>query len=167
MTNLAQDYGKLLFQLNYPTETVENFYNILNGSDELLTALDNPTVTKAVKHNIIDKIFDKEVSSFVKCLCDNGRITSYAEVYKVYKELIDDKEGILKATLFVTENPDDDELKGMENMLKSKYNKEKVNISVVNDPELIGGFILKVGDIEYNKSFKYTFNKLKQKYDWR
>ena len=83
------------------------------------------------------------------------------------KELIDDKEGILKATLFVTENPDDDELKGMENMLKSKYNKEKVNISVVNDPELIGGFILKVGDIEYNKSFKYTFNKLKQKYDWR
>ena len=42
MTNLAQDYGKLLFQLNYPTETVENFYNILNGSDELLTALDNP-----------------------------------------------------------------------------------------------------------------------------
>ena len=66
MTNLAQDYGKLLFQLNYPTETVENFYNILNGSDELLTALDNPTVTKAVKHNIIDKIFDKEVSSFVK-----------------------------------------------------------------------------------------------------
>ena len=47
MTNLAQDYGKLLFQLNYPTETVENFYNILNGSDELLTALDNPTVTKA------------------------------------------------------------------------------------------------------------------------
>lgn len=57
MTNLAQDYGKLLFQLNYPTETVENFYNILNGSDELLTALDNPTVTKAVKHNIIDKIF--------------------------------------------------------------------------------------------------------------
>ena len=149
MTNLAQDYGKLLFQLNYPTETVENFYNILNGSDELLTA------------------FDKEVSSFVKCLCDNGRITSYAEVYQVYKELIDDKEGILKATLFVTENPDDDELKGMENMLKSKYNKEKVNISVVNDPELIGGFILKVGDIEYNKSFKYTFNKLKQKYDWR
>lgn len=83
---------QIAFQLNYPTETVENFYNILNGSDELLTALDNPTVTKAVKHNIIDKIFDKEVSSFVKCLCDNGRITSYAEVYQVYKELIDDKE---------------------------------------------------------------------------
>ena len=60
MTNLAQDYGKLLFQLNYPTEMVENFYNILNGSDELLTALDNPTVTKAVKHNIIDKIFDRK-----------------------------------------------------------------------------------------------------------
>ena len=55
----------------------------------------------------------------------------------------------------------------MENMLKSKYNKEKVNISVVNDPVLIVGVILKVGDIEYNKSFKYTFNKLKQKYDWR
>ena len=57
MTNLAQDYGKLLFQLNYPTEIVENFYNILNGSDELLTSLDNPTVTKAVKHNIIENIF--------------------------------------------------------------------------------------------------------------
>ena len=88
MTNLTQDYGKLLFQLNYPTEMVENFYNILNGSDELLTALDNPTVTKAVKHNIIDKIFDKEVSSFVKCLCDNGRITVMQRFTKYIKNLL-------------------------------------------------------------------------------
>lgn len=167
MTNLAQDYGRLLFQLNYSSDAVENFYNLLNKSDELLTALDNPTVTKAVKHNIIDKLFDKEITSFVKCLCDNGRIASYAEVYQVYKELVEDGQGILRATLFVTEKPDDEELNGMEKMLKTRYNKEKVNISVVNDPELIGGFILKVGDIEYNKSFKYTFNKLKQKYDWR
>lgn len=167
MTNLAQDYGKLLYELNYPTGTVEDFYNLLNQSDELLTALDNPTVGKAAKHNIIDKIFDKEISSFVKCLCDNGRITAYAEIYQVYKMLIEDNEGIMRATLFVTEEPESDELKGIKNMLKSKYNKDKINISVVKDPELIGGFILKVGDVEYNKSFKHTFNKLKQKYDWR
>ena len=50
----------------------------------------------------------------------------------------------------------------MENMLEvENTTREKVNISVVNDPELIGGFILKVGDIEYNKSFKYTFSRIK------
>ncbi len=107
--------------------------------------MDNPTVTKAVKHNIIDKIFDKEISSFVKCLCDNGRITSYAEIYQVYKVLVEESNGIMRATLFVTENPDDDELKGMENMLKSKYNKEKVNISVVNDQNSLVDLFSRLG----------------------
>lgn len=167
MKDLAQDYGKLLYELNYSADAVKSFYKVLKGNDELLTALDNPTVSKTAKNNIIDKIFDKEVTPFVKCLCNNGRITSYAEVYDVYKTMVEKSKGIMRATLFVTEQPADEDLKGMEKMLKSKYKKDKVKISVVNDPELIGGFILKVGDTEYNRSFKYTFNKLKQKYDWR
>ena len=38
--------------------------------------------------------------------------------------------------------------------LAKKYNKETVELTMVEQPELIGGFVLKVGDIEEDNSIR-------------
>ena len=48
-----------------------------------------------------------------------------------------------------------------------RYNKETVELTMVEQPELIGGFVLKVGDIEEDNSIRGRLNRLEKKLTWR
>ena len=51
--------------------------------------------------------------------------------------------------------------------LAKKYNKETVELTMVEQTELIGGFVLKVGDIEEDNSIRGRLNRLEKKLTWR
>ena len=66
---------------------------------------------------------------------------------------------------FVTEHSGAD----MKDVYKrqEKYHKTDVKIEIVKDPALLGGFILKTGDDEYDWSLKGRLSRLEQKLTWR
>ena len=60
--------------------------------------------------------------------------------------------GILSAKLRYVTEPDAAEVKAMKELLCKTYGKNSVELSMQEDPELIGGFVLQTGDVEYDYS---------------
>ncbi len=167
MKYLAEEYGKVLFELGIGKEACRDFNEKLNNCKELYSALDNPTISKKEKHRVIDKVFNSGIVPFVKCLCDMNCISLYRDIYRTYIDLVNDSRDILTADFICVSKPDKAELDRVKAMLMKKYNKKEVILNITEDKSLIGGFILKVGDTQYDKSIKGTVNNLKRKLEWR
>ena len=59
------------------------------------------------------------------------------------------------------------ELAQMKEHLKKEYGKNEVQIELIEQPDLIGGFVIRVKDREEDWSMKGRLNKLKQELIWR
>lgn len=163
---IAYDYGRVLYDEKIDKNAIKKAMELLN-SNELVSALDNPAISNSEKHNVIDKLFPSEIKSFIKYISDNKHISLMKDIYNVYKDIrLEAQNGIRAEYICVTE-PDDNEVERIKNMIKKRYNKDKVILKVIKEPQLIGGFILKVGDYEYDRSLKGSINNLRKKLEWR
>ena len=164
---IADSYGKVLFEENIDKSVVDNTINIINSSRELKMMLDNPAVSNKEKHNVIDKIFSSEVRDYIKYVCDNGIISIINDIYTSYSNLLLKSKGGIEAEYLCVTEPTEDEIKSIKNKIKTMYNKDDVVLKVIKKPELIGGFVLRVGDDEYDRSLKSSLNNLVKKLEWR
>lgn len=164
---IADSYGKVLFEENIDKSLVDKTVDILNSSSELKMTLDNPAIPNSEKHRVIDRIFPEEVRTFIKYVCDNGAISIINDIYTSYSNLLlESKDGIQAEYLCVTE-PDNEQIKRIKSKIKKMYNKDKVVLKVIKKPELVGGFVLRIGDNEYDRSLKGSINDLIKKLEWR
>lgn len=154
MTKRAINFAKVLFDLKLPEETVKNTGKLLLSDRQLSEALASPAVKLNEKHKVIDAVFDKEIRSFLKVLCDHGGILMISDILEAYESLLLDGKNMMKATLFYAAKPGEDQLKKVEEMLCRKYRKSDVILDLKQDFSLVGGFILTVGDTVYDKSIK-------------
>jgi len=159
MTNHAMNYAKALFDLNISDEIVQNTKDILENR-ELLEALSNPSIKKSEKHAVIDTIFDYKISNFLKVLCDNDCMEFISQIIDQYESIVLDSKNIIRATITFVTRPDDDQLEKLKEFVCKKYNKDGVLLELKEDSSLLGGFILSVGDTEYDKSIKGTLSSL-------
>lgn len=167
MTKLAMNYAKALFDLNISVECVRNTKDIIVENRELLDALSNPTIKKSEKHAVIDTVFVKEIRNFLKVLCDNNCMVLISQIFDIYEGIVLDGENIIKAKLFFVTKPDDYQLEKLKEFVCNKYNKTSVLLELKEDPSLLGGFVLSVGDTLYDKSIKGTLSSLHKALLWR
>ncbi len=167
MIQLDANYGKVLFQLSLSDEVVNGAKELLLNHKELLTALDNPSIKAKEKHAVIDRLFDSEVRNFIKVLCDNGHVSHITDIFIAYEDLVLESKNMIRATLSFVSKPSDTQLFGIKNMICKKYNKEDVLLELKEDPTLIGGFILNVGDMEYDRSIKGKLLDMQKRLLWR
>ena len=72
-------YGQVLFELGIKKESLQKAQDMLHENEELLSALENPTITKKEKENVVEKLFSDDIKSFLKVVCDNDDIACFDE----------------------------------------------------------------------------------------
>ena len=152
MTETARTYAIVLYELGIPEEMVREAVKLLKENPEL------PEVLKS-KHAVIEKVFrEPEFSAlmvrFLKKACDAGCIGQTEEIAKARDAYARMAAGVMDAELHYVTMPGAAQITGMKQFLCRKYNKKDVNIRLVNQPDLVGGFVLKAGDTEYDYSLK-------------
>lgn len=167
MTERDVNYAKVLLALHLPEEVISETKQLLNESDELLAALSNLSIKKQEKEAIIDRLFNKDIASFLKVLCKNHYIEKIEDIFKAYDELILESKNMMSATLSYVTKPSEAQIEGFKQMICKKYNKVDVLLQLKEEKSLIGGFILKVGDTEYDKSLKGKITHLQKTLLWR
>ena len=167
MTQTANNYGKVLYNLGISREIVEETKRIFSLTTELPKVLNSPVVTLKEKKRLIDVIFPEEIRNFLKVLCDYGSVSQIADIFTAYENCVDARSGILRATLFYVTPPTDSQLTQIKEYLARKYNQKEVQVKLIEQPDLIGGFVIRVKDEEEDWSMKGRLNKLKQKLIWR
>ena len=85
----AATYGKVLFGMDVPQETVGKTRQILLEVPKLTEILRNPTIAMRKKQSVIDKVFPVEMRNFLKTVCAYHRVGLLEEIFASYDGLRD------------------------------------------------------------------------------
>ena len=171
---VASRYAKALIdlaaELNIvePVKTdIELFIDTCKANTELQAILKNPIISLDKKANILDAIFgdklNKIILEFFKIAVRKGRanvlLASAMEFVNQYNIL----KNVVKATVTSSSPLSKDNISQIEAVVK-EATKGEVILTTQVDPSLIGGFILKVGDKQFDTSLSGKLNKLKKEF---
>jgi F-type H+-transporting ATPase subunit delta len=172
-TRAAIRYAKAILSLAVDQkleETVNNdmklIANTVSQNSDLDLALKNAIAKQDTKKEILNQVFPKLnplTSKLFDVLVDNNRIDAVADVARKYNELYDNYIGKEKATVTTAVSMTKDlEIKVMAKI--KELTSKSVDLENIVDESIIGGFILRVGDIQYNASIASKLNKLKREF---
>ncbi len=174
MSRAAIRYAKAILQKANENNTeavlfsdMQSVYYTIEGSRELQTVLQSPVIKANDKKQALLKIFNGQseiTHSLINLLVANKRTPLLGKVAKSFVDLYNEQEGVKVATV-TTAVPLSDELeRKVMDKVKELTGSEKVTLRSEIDPEIIGGFILRVGDIQYNASIANQFGNLKREF---
>jgi F-type H+-transporting ATPase subunit delta len=174
MSRAAIRYAKAILQKANENNTeavvfgdMQSVYKTIEGSRELQTVLQSPVIKANDKKEALLKIFSGQsetTHALIKILTDNKRTSLLGKVAKSYVDLYNNEQGVKVATV-TTAVPLSSELEEkVMAKVKQLTGSEKVTLTNEIDPAIIGGFILRVGDIQYNASIANQFGNLKREF---
>ena len=163
MASVVINYAAALFQLSINTDSIREAEEIFEENTVLIKALESPVVPFKNKCNVIDKIFPKDMRSFIKVVCKKGRISLINDIFDEYKRIYNREKGIVNADIYYVAKPTDKQQEKLKSFLKKRLGVETVNLNLVHKPELMGGFVINANGIEYDRSFKGRIDALNRK----
>lgn len=86
-----------------------------------------------------------EAKNFVNVLIENDRLAALPEIFRLFEELKNEREGVVDAQISSAFALEDAQLAGLVADLEKRF-KRKINPQVSIDPDLIGGVRVVVGD---------------------
>lgn len=173
MSRAAIRYAKAILSLAVEQKSAEAvnldmalIAKTISENEELDLVLRNAITKQQTKREILVKVFPKLNGLTIKLLdvlVENNRVDIIAHVAQQYNTLYDEHTGKEKATV-TTAVPMTNDLE-LKVMAKIKdLTSKAVELENIVDESIIGGFILRVGDIEYNASIANKLNKLKREF---
>ena len=164
MKQIAINYAKALFETSIEQRIVKRAEEIYNQSPQLSMILESPVVDYDKKARTIERIFPSEIWNFLKLVCYNRKAAYLKDIFQVYESLKKEEQSILTATLFYVTKPEDTYIEQMKEFLRRNYQRTKVELSLVQDSSLMGGFLLQVGNQQYDNSVHGALQRLQQKF---
>ena len=137
---------------------------VLEESEEFRNMLGNPVLEAAVKKQYLMEIFAKshQISrDLIALLVDNKRIGQLSTVAAKYVELNELLKGE-KVAYVTTAVPLSKELEKKILAQVESFTKNKVTLENIVDEQIIGGFVLRVGDMQFNSSIANKLNNIKR-----
>lgn len=161
----ASRYIKSLLSLAVEQNALEEvhrdllfFSDTASKSRPLVVLLQNPIIKHHIKLNVLRKIFQGKVHpltmSFFEIIVRKNREPILTDIAHEFHNAYNQHKGIGRATV-ITAIPLDAAMRIEFEKLVQKYSdKKKVELTEKVDPELIGGFVLNVGDRQVDASIK-------------
>jgi F-type H+-transporting ATPase subunit delta len=142
--------------------------NTIEESKDLQLLLNSPILKSELKKTAIKEVFTSKISSLsaglIDLLIDNKRLSILDHVAKKYSVLFDKLKGIEVAKV-TTAVPLTEALnKKVLRKVKEITGKEATIENSV-DPDIIGGFILRIGDVQYDASVSNKLQVLKRQFE--
>ncbi|MAJ31712.1 MAG: ATP synthase F1 subunit delta [Flavobacteriaceae bacterium] len=166
-------YAKALFEAAVESNKVETvskdmmqIAQTVEGSIELKQMLQNTTVSSTVIKIYLDKIFS-DSSSLVKSLIDvlatNKRLLLIAQIANEYERKCQALNDTKKVTVISAVALNESSQKAIITNLEKQGLK---NISLENtvDPSILGGFVLKFDDNQFDASIKNKLTRIKREF---
>jgi F-type H+-transporting ATPase subunit delta len=172
-TRAAIRYAKAILDIakaNNNTTSVNNdMLSIgvaVKESKELKDFLLNPTVIGNVKLNALLEVFasaQNETKSLFQLLLENKRFEILHAIASEYNALFDELNGI-ETAIVTTAFPITSDLESKVLAKIKEFSNKTITIQNVVDPSIIGGFVLRIGDKQFNASVASKLQSLKQEF---
>jgi F-type H+-transporting ATPase subunit delta len=125
--------------------------------------LGNPSVTPEQLAQLVIDIagarLDEPGRNFVQTLAHNRRLGFLPEIAKIFDELKDAEEGIVDVTVTSAAPLDDQQRRTLSDALAKKLKRE-VRLHCETDAKLIGGAVLRAGDLVIDGSLRSRLDRM-------
>ena len=162
MLQKIDEYVTALLKANVSADDIDKTDSVIKAAPEVSEILDNPAVSHDEKAAAVNELFPASVREFLLSVAENQEIASFAEIAKAYHEALDKKNNIATATVTCVTEPSDEQLDGLKAFVCKETGAADAKIELVKDPSIIGGFIIQVGNKQYDRSLKSKLSSIKE-----
>ncbi len=138
----------------------------VNSNEELKLFLVSPVVKPEAKYDALSEIFasvQNDTKGLFLLLKENKRFEILGEIAKQYNAQYDELNGIEVAKV-TTAFPITPDLEAKVLAKIKEFSNKKITLINTVDPTIIGGFILRIGDQQYNASVANRLQQLKREF---
>lgn len=175
-SRVASRYVKSLLSLAVERGVVEEVHNdmqkfsaVCDQNRAFTVMLHSPVIRHEKKRAILVSIFSGKVNkltmAFIDIITRKNREPILPAIAREFHNAYNEYQGIGQAYLTTTIPMDANLRKSIETIVKKLSNKKQVAIEEKVDKELIGGFILNVGDHQIDASIRSKLSKMKVKFN--
>jgi F-type H+-transporting ATPase subunit delta len=141
--------------------------NTIEENKDLQLVLSSPVLKSELKKVAIKEVFSSKVSSLtiglIDLLVENKRLSILTDVAKKYTVIFDELKGIEVAKV-TTAVPLTDVLNTQVLAKVKEITGKEATIENIVNPDIIGGFILRIGDVQYDASISNKLQVLKRQF---
>ena len=168
MTQAAVNNAIVLYRLAVERRDVEEAQRVYFVTEKLAQTLANPLIPLTKKYDIIEKVYGFEsepklITSFIKEMVKLGYAAEMNEIFEAYYRYWDEKNHIIRAELISAEAATDEEANDAKALLQSKYPEYEISLTQKVDETLLGGYVIKTLNTEYDRSYEGKLRELERK----
>lgn len=148
-------------------DDMQCIHKTIQASIELQLVLSNPVIKSEDKKKALLEIFENQTEitkSLINLLVENKRTNLLDEVSKKYIDLYNEEEGVKVAEVTTAIPLSNDLEEKVLAKVKELTGSNKVTLVNIIDPSILGGFILRIGDLQYNASIATKLLNIKREF---
>ncbi|BES73808.1 F0F1 ATP synthase subunit delta [Marinobacter nanhaiticus D15-8W] len=169
LTTLARPYAKAAFQTARDQDKLVEWADSLSfaaqaaSDSDMRTVLGSPNLTEARKAEFLIDLFDGSVSeqfrNFVSILSEGKRLALLPEINDLYNAYRADIERVVDVEVTAPFELTEEQQQTLSQALSKKLDR-KVSLATKVDPALIGGVVIRAGDMVIDASVRGKIAKL-------
>lgn len=173
MSRAAIRYAKAILETavstgkaNQVNDDMKSIIVAVNSSADLKDFLASPIITSEVKMNVLSEVFGSvqaDTKSLFRLLQENKRFEILEAIATQFNTQFDEMNGVEVAKV-TTAFPITADLEAKILAKATSISTKKITIQNTVDPSIIGGFILRIGDKQYNASVSNRLHELKREF---
>jgi F-type H+-transporting ATPase subunit delta len=169
---IARTYAEALYRAADQQGQVDSVYEELDSLLKDLLPADrqgwlffaNPTISRHHKQEVIAKLFKDRASplfyNFLQVLNGHERLNLLRGIRIEMRNMIDERDRILRVPVRTAVPLADDQRQRLEEGLRNYFNMNPILETAV-DPELLGGLVVRIGDMVYDTSVRTKLDKIR------
>ncbi|PTK86469.1 F0F1 ATP synthase subunit delta [Staphylococcus haemolyticus] len=175
MANVANKYAKALFDVAIDKDRLDLMYDELSEVSEAtrnygedLRAIDsNPNQPASERRKFVSIVFGDAnyyLKNMLMILANNRHLVLINSIFKEFKSLYNEYHNEDSAIVESVYQLSDEELDRIKDLILKQTNLSQVHITTKINPELIGGFRVKVGTTVLDGSVKKDLEQIERKF---
>jgi len=168
---ISKRYAKALFEFAQEQKSLETIksdmdylYQLCEVSSDFVGMLKSPVIKIAKKLEIMKAVFENKLSEttmkFLSIISKSRREDIIPSMAEQFVLMYNDFMGLKKVKLFTATSLDNSTKEQISKILEAQT-KKKIEIDEEIQEDLIGGFVLKIDDLQFDASIKSKLNRLK------
>ena len=171
-TTIARPYAKAVFELAVAHKNLgewSTWLNLLSQAvlnSESKTFIENPVSTSEQHAVLLSAVLEKALgnipelaSHFVRILADNNRLAILPEMTAIFEVMRSDFEKTMTVDVLTFSEMDKSQQEKLVDTLSKKLQRQ-VALDIIVDPSLLGGAVIKAGDMVIDGSVRGKLDKL-------
>ena len=165
----ARPYARAVFELAQSDKSLQKWSDALAAVTSIASmpdmsrALENPGLTKQQKAGLLIEAtgdaLDKQAQNLIKTMAENDRLVLLPELIALFEQMRSEAEGSIEAEVISAYEVTEAQQQTIAKSLKKRLGRE-VKIKVEIDQDLLGGVIVKAGDLVIDGSVRGRLEKL-------